>query len=139
MKPISVSSIVLLSSHLFTGLSIGFKFPNQNSVLISHLTHACYTYRPAHASWIDCTWRRVHTVKLFIMQVRFQVLTAASMKFRFVFWDVMPCKIIVYRRFRCTFCLHHQGNEWWWRQHVPLKRRTTIILHGSTSHKTDLN
>jgi hypothetical protein len=27
--------------------------------------------------------------------VRFQVLTAASMKFRFVLWDVLPCKIIV--------------------------------------------
>jgi hypothetical protein len=27
--------------------------------------------------------------------VRFKVLTAASMKFRFVFWDVPPCKIIV--------------------------------------------
>jgi hypothetical protein len=27
--------------------------------------------------------------------MRFQVLTAASMKFRIVFWDVLPCKIIV--------------------------------------------
>jgi hypothetical protein len=27
--------------------------------------------------------------------VRLQVLTAASMKFRIVFWDVVPCKIIV--------------------------------------------
>jgi hypothetical protein len=27
----------------------------------------------------------------------------------------------------------------WWRQHVPLKRRLTIILHGSTSQKTILN
>jgi hypothetical protein len=27
--------------------------------------------------------------------VRFHVLTAASIKFRFVFWDVLPCKIIV--------------------------------------------
>jgi hypothetical protein len=27
--------------------------------------------------------------------VRFQVLTAASMKFRIVFWDILPCKIIV--------------------------------------------
>jgi hypothetical protein len=41
--------------------------------------------------------------------VRFQVLTAANMKFRFVFWDVLPCKIIVDRRFRGTCCLHHQG------------------------------
>jgi hypothetical protein len=42
--------------------------------------------------------------------VRFQVLTAASMMFRIVFWDVLPCK-----------------------------RRSTIILHGSTSQKTILN
>jgi hypothetical protein len=41
--------------------------------------------------------------------VRFQVLTAASMKFRIVFWDVLPCKIIVDRRFRGMCCLHHQG------------------------------
>jgi hypothetical protein len=27
----------------------------------------------------------------------------------------------------------------WWRQHAPLKRRTIIILHGSTSQKTILN
>jgi hypothetical protein len=35
----------------------------------------------------------------------------------------------------------HQGDEspCWWRQHVPLKRRSTIILHGSTSQKTNLN
>jgi hypothetical protein len=29
-------------------------------------------------------------------------------------------------------------SPWWWRQHVPLKRRSTIILHGSTSQKTIL-
>jgi hypothetical protein len=34
-----------------------------------------------------------------------------SVKFRFVFWDVLPCKIIVDRRFRGTCCLHHQGDE----------------------------
>jgi hypothetical protein len=69
--------------------------------------------------------------------VRFKVLTAASMKFRIVFWDVLPCKIIVDRRFTGTYCLRHQG-WWWWRQYVPLKRRSTIILHGSTSQKTIL-
>jgi hypothetical protein len=36
-------------------------------------------------------------------QVRFQVLTAASMMFRIVFWDVLPCKIIVDRRFRGAY------------------------------------
>jgi hypothetical protein len=50
--------------------------------------------------------------------VRFQVLTAASMKFKIVFWDVLPCKIILDRRFRGTCCFH---------QHVPLKRRSTIF------------
>jgi hypothetical protein len=32
-------------------------------------------------------------------------------KFRFVFWDVLPCKIIVDRRFRGTCCLHHLGDD----------------------------
>jgi hypothetical protein len=41
--------------------------------------------------------------------VRFQVLTAASMMFRVVFWDILPCKMIVDRRFRGVYCLHHQG------------------------------
>jgi hypothetical protein len=36
--------------------------------------------------------------------VRFQVLTAESMKF---FWDVLPCKIIVDRRFRGMYFHHH--------------------------------
>jgi hypothetical protein len=31
------------------------------------------------------------------------------------------------------------GMPWWWGQHVPLKRRSTIILHGSTSQKTNLD
>jgi hypothetical protein len=41
-----------------------------------------------------------------ISVVRFQVLTAASMMFRVVFWDVLPCKMIVDRRFRGAYCLH---------------------------------
>jgi hypothetical protein len=41
--------------------------------------------------------------------VRFQVITAASMKLKIVFWDVLPCKIIVDRRFRGTLCLRHKG------------------------------
>jgi hypothetical protein len=61
--------------------------------------------------------------------MRFEVLTAASMKFRFVFWDVLPCKIIVDRRFRGTCCLHHQGDggEWGclktgrWRKYLDVR------------------
>jgi hypothetical protein len=41
--------------------------------------------------------------------VRFQVLTAASMKMA-VFWIVAACSLVqVYRRFRGACCLRHQG------------------------------
>jgi hypothetical protein len=36
-------------------------------------------------------------------------LTAASMMFRVVFWDILPCKIIVDRRFRGAYCLAHSS------------------------------
>jgi hypothetical protein len=32
-----------------------------------------------------------------------------SLSFRVVFWDILPCKIIVDRRFRGTYCLHHSS------------------------------
>jgi hypothetical protein len=65
--------------------------------------------------------------------VIFQVLTAASMMFRIVFWDVLPCKIIVNRRFRGAYCLHHQG----WRQYTPLKFYTAV--HPRRQFWTDEN
>jgi hypothetical protein len=34
-----------------------------------------------------------------LFHVRFQVLTAASMMFRVVFWDILPCKMIVDNHF----------------------------------------
>jgi hypothetical protein len=38
--------------------------------------------------------------------VRFQVLTAASMKMT-VFWDVAQCSVVeIDRRFRGAYCLH---------------------------------
>jgi hypothetical protein len=41
--------------------------------------------------------------------VRFEVLTAVSMKMA-VFWAVAPCSLVeVYRRFTGASCLHHQG------------------------------
>jgi hypothetical protein len=44
--------------------------------------------------------------------VRFQVLTAASIKFRGL-WNVLPCSQVgVDRRFRGVCCLHHQGDDW---------------------------
>jgi hypothetical protein len=43
--------------------------------------------------------------------VRFQGLTAASMKMP-PFWDIAPCSLLgVDRRFRDAYSLHHQGDE----------------------------
>jgi hypothetical protein len=40
--------------------------------------------------------------------VRFQVLTAASIKMT-TFWDIVTCSLVeVVWRFRGTYCLHHQ-------------------------------
>jgi hypothetical protein len=39
----------------------------------------------------------------------------------------------------CSMMFRIVTHPWWWRQYAPLKRRSTIILHGSTSHKTILN
>jgi hypothetical protein len=49
--------------------------------------------------------------------------TLYSLKFR-VFWDVASYGLIVVdRRFRGTYCLHHQGDQW--RKYAPLKHRST--------------
>jgi hypothetical protein len=35
--------------------------------------------------------------------------------------------------------MSHGSSPWWWRHQVSLKRQPTIILHGSTSQKTNMN
>jgi hypothetical protein len=62
--------------------------------------------------------------ELTIRNVRFQALTAASMMFRVVFWVILPCKMIVDRRFRGAYCLHHQ---WWWRLYCRVKWLSTNV------------
>jgi hypothetical protein len=55
------------------------------------------------------SYKKIIVIRTNLVIVRFQVLTAASMVFRVVFWDILPCKMIVDRRFRGAYCLHHQG------------------------------
>jgi hypothetical protein len=60
--------------------------------------------------------------------VRFQVLTAASIKIR-AFWVVAPCSLVgLDRRFRGAYCLHNQGDD--------IHRSTPTRLNGATSQKT---
>jgi hypothetical protein len=46
-----------------------------------------------------------------VSYVRFQGLTASSMRMT-VYWVIAPCcRVEVYRRFRGAFCIHHQGGK----------------------------
>jgi hypothetical protein len=66
--------------------------------------------------------------------VRFQVLTATSMKFRIVFWDVLPCKIIVDRRFRDTCCPNDGDNTYLWNAGPHQRDYTALIPQDSKLH-----
>jgi hypothetical protein len=103
------------------------------TLLLIRKETSCVIYSHVFTAWqVFCV---VCMGQTYCHYLRFQVPTAASMKFRIVFWDVLPCRIISDRRFRGTCCFHHQG----WDEHVPLKRRSTIILHGSISQKIILS
>jgi hypothetical protein len=60
-----------------------------------------------HVNLID---RNQNHTRLATFDVRFQVLTATSMKMT-VFWDVVPCSVVeIDCRFRGAYCLLHQGD-----------------------------
>jgi hypothetical protein len=46
--------------------------------------------------------------KLIVIDVRFEVFTAMTMK-ETIFWDLAPCIFGYNGRFGGTYCLHHQG------------------------------
>jgi hypothetical protein len=57
--------------------------------------------------------------------VRFQVLTATSMKMA-VLWDVAPCSLVeIDQRFRGDSCLHHQGYR------SATSQKTAIFEHST--------
>jgi hypothetical protein len=63
-------------------------------------TQTCiWCLRKCHFKYFKRFWREIiHIIAPYLTKlyhVRFQVLTAASMMFRIVFWDVLPCKLIV--------------------------------------------
>jgi hypothetical protein len=78
--------------------------------------------------------RQIRILRTSTNFVRFQVLTAASMKM-VVFWVVAPCSLVeVYRNFKDDCCLRHQSDEsWWWRQSDP--RLASWLLHLTMPHR----
>jgi hypothetical protein len=83
-------------------------------------TNLFYFYRQFHCDCCvshavpDCAvLLKIKTRETFnrVNIVRVQVLKAANVKFA-VFWDVaLCCHFEVDRRFRGTYCLHHQGDN----------------------------
>jgi hypothetical protein len=78
----------------------------------------------AFGNWIHAKWHlhlvRCCTITLLLFEDWWSQtcphpwMNVIQLKFRFVFWDVLPCKIIVDRRFRGACCLHHRGPKEQW-------------------------
>jgi hypothetical protein len=68
----------------------------------------------------------------------YEISGSHSGEYEDVFWDIVPCCLVeIDRRLGGTYCLHHQGDEWWWMQWAPLERRyISTRLHGAISQKT---
>jgi hypothetical protein len=60
-------------------------------------------------------WITVHTTVINSL-----LYLTVKLMFRAVFWVILPCKMIVDRRFRGAYCLHHQG--------FILVRRFTLFI-----------
>jgi hypothetical protein len=62
-----------------------------------------------------------------LQQVRFQVLTATSMKMA-VYWNVSPCSLVeAYRRFTGACCLHHCPAQHTEDTHIQNYIRMTLL------------
>jgi hypothetical protein len=109
-----------------------FKALSQAAPLVSTNFHIsqwfCGILIKFQVSWT--IWRLFccYVNRSFIICVRFQVLTAASMMFRAVFWVILPCRKIIDRRFRGEYCLHHQG---WVSRATNQNQPTTLSQNDS--------
>jgi hypothetical protein len=102
---ISPRTILKLSSYvrLFLPRSLPFRFPDQNLVCNSHLSHVCYMPRPSYPPWLDypkCIWRSVQVTKLLIMQS-----SPASRHFLVELSSQSVLNLIIYFKTWLWFCL----------------------------------
>jgi hypothetical protein len=72
--------------------------------VVPFFSEEVFSFLPVGLTSVICFFALFqHVVSKFLKNcVRFQVLTAANVKFRIVFWDALPCNIIADRRFRGT-------------------------------------
>jgi hypothetical protein len=107
---------------------------NHNKIWSSHLTSGMYR----------CENLKSHIHNLF---VKGKILSDRHIRRRLSFrrfyastvmWPREPVSFSSsFLRFLSLF--RAVTHPWWWRQYAPLKRRSTIILHGSITQKTALN
>jgi len=57
------SNIIIPSMSRSSGWSLPFRFSNQNTICILHLSHACYMTCPCHPPYILCTLHEI--IKIF--------------------------------------------------------------------------
>jgi hypothetical protein len=58
-----------------------------------------------------------------------------TLTFRIVFWDILPCKMIIDWRFRGAYCLHHQRWRQFWTSY-PLPWELEIS-HNTVTFRND--
>jgi hypothetical protein len=103
----------------------------------------CYTKLKAYRAAVYFEQKQQFANKYSIIFVRFQVLTAASQWW----WETIGWERANGQRTTSSLDTYinldpsvaRLTHPWWWRQYATLKRRSTIILHGSTTQKTALN
>jgi hypothetical protein len=76
------------------------------------LTTPLHCYAQVAASYVTRGQGRGLSIRnnsiVLIYMYLFWANILADFMFRIVFWDIMPCRMIVDRRFRGAYCLHHQ-------------------------------
>jgi hypothetical protein len=97
------------------------------SFVLITLTPFTYPYPPMYMHFYTKQQNRCS-------HVRFQVLTAASMKFRIVFWDVLPCKISLMMEAARTS--ETSVDNYFTQQYIP--EDTLRNLYNSTKKYNDL-
>jgi hypothetical protein len=90
-------------------------------------------HKAFHLVWRKCNY-----------QIYVTLVSVLVLMFRIVFWDVLPCKIIVDRRFRGAYCLHHHPSvhprrQFWTSYSLPWELEIShsfgFFLGGGCWHK----
>jgi hypothetical protein len=114
------------SNHPAHTNSITIKFSRKllhhNVSVLSLAVSSFRTYSEHAFRKVNFSLMTEYNTSVLIPVLRFQVLTAASMKMT-AFWDIAPCSLVkVDQCFRGSYCLHHQGDK------CSLSQKSVVFL-----------